>query len=164
MVAKLGAAQESKPMPVKTRGPEAAAGVAAARVEVVRAVDVVPVVVLVVIPDVDDAAAVPALVDGLVVEMVVELVAAVASTSSTVDSRDAHVASTWTSWAVKRATLVRATRSDPVCALSVPTVVAFEVVAVDPAAARSEPGCSQIVSARPTRCAGQSCWLPGRPT
>jgi hypothetical protein len=142
-------------MPVKVRGPEAAATDAADGAgEVVRAVDVEG--------EVDAAVGVPDLVAVLVelVELVVELVVAVARMSSTVDSRAPHVASTWTSCAVKRATLVRATRSEPVCALSAPTVVGLEVVAT---VARSDPGCSQIVSARPTRCAGQSCWAPGVP-
>lgn len=90
----------------------------------------------------------------------VGLVVAVARMSSTVDSWAPQVASTWTSCAVNRADVVPATRSVPVCARSVPSTVVLEVVAV---LERSEPGCSQIVSARPTRCAGQSCWLPGRP-
>ena len=94
------------------------------------------------------------------VRVAAELAVAVARTSSTLDWLEPQVASTCTSCAVNLATVVPAARSVPAWARSVPRAVVLEVVAV---LARSEPGCSQIVSARPTRCAGQFCWEPGRP-
>src|SRR6476661_7312892 len=136
MVARLGAAHASKPMPVKVRGPEAAAA-ALVEDEAARAPEGADAVVS---PVVAAGAADRAELVGLVAELVglvVALVVAVARTSSTVDSRAPQVASTWTSCAVKCEILVRATRSAPVCALRVPTVVGLEVVA---AVARSEPG------------------------
>src|SRR4051812_27697819 len=163
MVARLGAAQASKPMPVKVRGPETVLTVAAAGLASAAALGSAGAGAGAGTLEEPTGPAVPEGLDvlGALDEPVVaSLVLAVARTSSTCDSLAPQAASTWTSVAVKRAALVRADGFFPVRALREPTALVLDVIAV---ALGSEAGCSQMVSARPTLWAGQSCWLPARP-